>query len=322
MDIARVTENIDEMTKRSRELDDNFVPTCSSRVSNVEDDGNATEASRDASKSSPDEKTEDSSRPSDEEGRKLRKNSTEGVATEGDRGDAEESLGSVPEMSDISPSAGKIITTSGSEGKTENEKNEVEVELRRKSDDQNIETLKDAEIYSSSEDFPLMRRKSSGNLSRSSSFSVKEEIEKIERQIKILESSKARDGSTEDMNENFERAGTRMSLRETRNNFFRELTENDRVKVQLKELPREQNDIRLVRIEDPPIPVNSPTEPVKIIELHISEPIKQKPAIIVDRDINPIPKPRRHSNLDIVSRESRVKVKHDKEDEDKRGNSL
>ncbi|XP_043280282.1 uncharacterized protein [Venturia canescens] len=316
VDIARVTENIDEMTKRSRELDDNVESTCSTRASNGVDDEKAREQSEGANKFSPDEKTEEALRMDDEGETESRKSSTQVVEIED--GKAEETSESV-----TSPEEGR---SKSCELKDDNEqkKNEVDVgvELRRRSDDRAIETLKEAEVYSSTEEFTLTRRKSSGNLSRSSSFSVKDEIEKIERQIKILESTKARDSSDEEVSDNFERAGTRMSLRETRNNFFRELTENDRVKVQLKELPREQNDIRIVRIEDPPISTDGPTEPVKIIELHISEPIRQKPAIIVDRDINPIPKPRRHSNLDIVNKESRVKARREKEDEEKRGNSL
>uniref|UniRef100_A0A0C9PR75 Uncharacterized protein n=1 Tax=Fopius arisanus TaxID=64838 RepID=A0A0C9PR75_9HYME len=177
----------------------------------------------------------------------------------------------------------------------ETPKTEVEVEFTR-TPSEPLEILKD--VIPNDDDDVVFRTES---LHRSDSFCVKDEIEKIEKQIKLLESSKHRTRTTsftssldEDPLPQLQRGGSRRSLQETRRNFFKDLTKNesDNVKVEIGELPREMKEIKIVRLADPPVEV--PQETVKIIELHISEPIREKPEF-TDLDVNPIPKPRRHA---------------------------
>lgn len=206
---------------------------------------------------------------------------------------------------------------------------EVKVELI-KAPENSIKIVKNYEIIENSDDEEVILRNKKGEtsaLSSCESFSVKEEIEKIERQIKMLEGKEMRRRTSSVSNEDellenrLERGGSRRSLQENRRNFFRELTrpvsEDSRVKIEIKELPREQNDIKIVCLTNDsvaPVPVDAPKNAVKIIELHISEPIKQKPEFTTDLDINPIPKPRRLDNLQGT--------KENEKDKEDKGNSL
>jgi hypothetical protein len=175
----------------------------------------------------------------------------------------------------------------------------VNVEYERTSQE-NIEIIKDADLEY---DEVNLRTKDSV-LSRSDSFSVKEEIEKIERQIKALESketSKEMDDAYDDS-----ATSTRLSIQANRRNFFENMVDGPSgpIKLEFKQLPREQTDIHVVKLTDQPLPVALPREPVKGIELHISEPIRHKPELL--EEVNPIPKPRRHSALSLKD-ESEIK---------------
>ena len=293
-----MTENIDEMTKKSREIGETSspespTPTPTESKSKKEDIEETHENA--TSPSTTDEETTPASRKSSKE--------------------------EIEEKIPIASQLGPDVTL-----RSPSNVPEVEVELRRNPESiGSVEIIKEVGIHSSNEEFPLSRHESSGNLSRSDSFSVKEAIEKINRQIKLLEGKKApsRRSSADEIREAYDRTGSRMSLQETRKNFFRNMVDESNVKVELKELPRAQNDAKIVRLEDPPVAVEGPKEPVKIIELHISEPIKQKPGIIGDRDVNPIPKPRRHSNLGLECKEvHRTQERCEDDDDEKLGNSL
>ncbi|XP_063984982.1 serine/arginine repetitive matrix protein 1-like [Diachasmimorpha longicaudata] len=175
----------------------------------------------------------------------------------------------------------------------------LEIEFTRTPSEEPLEIIKDVSIIHDDDEDVVMRKRSSSSLPGSDSFSVKEEIEKIEKQIKLLESRKLRTRTTsftssldeEASLPQLERGGSRRSLQETRRNFFRDLTRNgsDDLKIELKELPREMREIKIVRLGDSPVELTEPKEPVKVIELHISEPIKQKP------EVNPVPKPKRQA---------------------------
>lgn len=203
----------------------------------------------------------------------------------------------------------------------------VQIEYRRASQE-NIEIIKDVDQVNSpsdSEEVCLRRKNSSGTLSRSDSFSVKDEIEKIEKQIKALETRNSSRDSSEENEIDSSHGNTRQSIQANRRHFFENMVENENnkgaVKIEFKELPREQKDIHVVRLTDSPIPVVAPGEPVKVIELHISEPIRQKPEIL--DEINPIPKPRRHSSLNLNdSRPAAIRNEERKSLESARGKSF
>lgn len=202
------------------------------------------------------------------------------------------------------------------------EKNIVDIEYERMSQEK-IEIIKDVK----EEDEVCLRRKegSSGALSRSESFSVKEEIEKIERQIKALESKNANEQEeTVDACHDDSTTNVRLSIQENRRHFFENMVDGPSgpVKLEFKKLPCEQKDIHVVRLTDAPVPIAAPREPVKVIELHISEPIKHKPELL--DEVNPIPKPRRHSALSLKDvSESRLSKERSKSSEDaKRGKSF
>jgi len=192
----------------------------------------------------------------------------------------------------------------------------VNVEYERMSPEK-IEIIKDTDL----DDEVNLRTKSSA-LSRSDSFSVKEEIEKIERQIKALESkeaSKEMDNAYHD-----DSTSTRLSIQTNRRNFFENMVDGPSgpIKLEFKQLPREQTDIHVVRLTDQPLPVTVPRDPVKVIELHISEPIRHKPELL--DEVNPIPKPRRHSALSLKDESDRHLKNEDSssENHDKRGKSF
>lgn len=141
--------------------------------------------------------------------------------------------------------------------------------------------------------------KRESSLSRSESFSVKEEIEKIEQQIKELEAKSTYDDKQDQV-------VTKRSNDECRRSFFKTLVSNDEgVDVQLKELPRVQNECEIINLNE-----NKPEESVKIIELHISEPIKRKPEIVS----SPILKTKRsssftlHQQVEIESKGSKLSL--------------
>ncbi|KAG8039486.1 hypothetical protein G9C98_008129 [Cotesia typhae] len=216
----------------------------------------------------------------------------------------------------------------------------VKVEIK-KQEETRCEIIKDVEIV---EDKTLLRKKSKESIGSDSSFSVKDEIEKIERQIKLLEATKAinndekaalrtRTYSLTD-EDNYDTPGRRLirgsssrrSLQENRRNFFKELTSrssnnininnninhsNDRVKVEIKELPRQQNDIKIVHLTDEVEHHDNGEETVdnsavKVIELRISEPLKVKSDF--NFEVNPIPKPVRHNSNCSLDKMSTVNI--------------
>lgn len=203
-----------------------------------------------------------------------------------------------------------------SENSTENF---VNVEYERMSQE-NIEIIKDTELEC---DEINLRTKGSA-LSRSNSFSVKEEIEKIEKQIQALESKEAASLEMDDMYHD-DLTNTRLSIQANRRHFFENMVDGPSgpIKLEFKQLPREQTDIHVVKLTDLPMPVAMPREPVKVIELHISEPIRHKPELL--DEVNPIPKPRRHSALSLKDESEIRHLKDEKgssENHDKRGKSF
>lgn len=81
------------------------------------------------------------------------------------------------------------------------EEGDIQVEYCRTSQ-KNIEIIKDVDQTNSLEldDISLRRKSSSSTLSRNDSFSVKDEIEKIEKQIKALETKNASKNCSEEKN--------------------------------------------------------------------------------------------------------------------------
>lgn len=286
-DIARVTENIDEMTKKSKDLVEGVDTDEKEEVSEERKEGESLTSVTDASSSTEATTTKDSP----VESAKVNieeKPPSEGAERAEEKSDTE--LRSSP-TKDEEKSENK--DTEALEEATEKVEEDVQVEYRRNSR-QNVEIVKEVEELATSEEVCLRRKSSSDSLSRSDSFSVKEEIEKIEKQIKALEARSSVKESEDDQIGN-----TRLSLQANRRHFFQNLvdTEKDAIKIEIKEFPREQKDIHVVRLNDSPVPVPAPREPVKVIELHISEPIRRKAEIL--EDVNPIPKPRRHSALSL-----------------------
>lgn len=203
------------------------------------------------------------------------------------------------------------------------EKEEVDIEYRRTSQEK-IEIIKN--VDQESDGVCLRKKGPSSTLSRSDSFSVKEEIEKIERQIKALESKNAsiEQENMDDMYQDNPITSTRLSIQANRRHFFENMVDGPTgsIKLEFKKLPCEQKDIHVVRLTDPPVPIVTSRDPVKVIELHISEPIRHKPELL--DEVNPIPKPRRHSTLslrDASESRSKDESKNSKND-DKRGKSF
>lgn len=315
IDIARVTENINELTKKSQEL---VERTNEKEEAYPESSSEADQAVNlnDVKDTSSKEVVEDSVKDNE-----VKNSTVEDSEEKSETKDTtEESV-----TNSLSPSHKDHVEITSNE--LEPEVNEVVVEYRKTSQD-SLEIIKDVDIVNSSselEDVCLRRKSSSNSLSRSDSFSVKEEIEKIEKQIKALELNSLSRESSEESTDDIKVNG-RQSIQANRRHFFQDMvdTETDKgVKIEFKELPREQNDIHVVRLTDPPVPIAAPRDPVKVIELHISEPIKQKPEIL--DDVNPIPKPRRHSALNLNGSHDRVNFEEDQkvsEPHDKRGKSF
>ncbi|XP_072760649.1 uncharacterized protein [Anoplolepis gracilipes] len=200
------------------------------------------------------------------------------------------------------------------------EKDPVNIEYSRTSQEK-IEIIKD--VDQESDEVCLRKKDSLSTLSRNDSFSVKEEIEKIEKQIKALESKNAsKEQEKIDACDDDQVTSTRLSIQANRRHFFENMVDSPSgpIKLEFKKLPCEQKDIHVVRLTDPPIPVAAPRDTVKVIELHISEPIRHKPELL--DEVNPIPKPRRHSALSLRNlSESRLSKNENKslEDNGKRG---
>jgi len=203
------------------------------------------------------------------------------------------------------------------------ETDSMDIEYRITSQEK-IEIIKD--IDQESDEVCPRKKDSSSTLSRSDSFSVKEEIEKIERQIRALESKKV-SKEQEDIDDiccDDPITSTRLSIQANRRHFFENMVDGPSgpIKLEFKKLPREQKDIRVIRLMDPPIPIAASRDPVKVIELHISEPIRHKPELL--DEVNPIPKPRRHSALSLrdTSESSSQDENKSLKDNDKRGKSF
>ncbi|KZC11751.1 PREDICTED: uncharacterized protein LOC107189930 [Dufourea novaeangliae] len=287
IDIVRVTENIDQMTKKSKDLDNEVDETKGKK---------SAESTTDAIP--PTEETTVRDTPVQTAGNHAEE--TEKSCLEVNRGGENTVKIEQTELRGSTMEDQEKPNVTESKEPTKKTEEDVQVEYRRSSQE-NVEIIKEVNEVSPSEldEVCLRRKSSSGSLSRSDSFSVKDEIEKIERQIKALEARDASRESTEDTNDD-PHGNTRQSIQANRRHFFQNMVDNDKadaVKIEFKEFPREQKDIHVVRLNDSPVPVVAPRKPVKVIELHISEPIKQV-AEIVD-DINPIPKPRRHSALSL-----------------------
>ncbi|CAL7945602.1 unnamed protein product [Xylocopa violacea] len=308
MDIARVTENIDDLTKKSNDFDPEVVETKEKPAVSASDDtrpSEETEAEHTSTKV-----VENNMEISCEE-----KNSTEENSVEKEKTEPKTSATEEQEKSEE-------VTEESIKQNVE----DIQVEYHRASLE-NIEIIKDVEqVNSLSElDEVCLRKKDSlESLSRSNSFCVKEEIEKIERQIKALETRTAEMDASEEKDGINGQESTRYSILENRRHFFQNLVENDKdpIKIEFKEFPREQKDIHVVRLNDSPVPVVASKEPVKVIELHISEPIRQKPEIL--QDVNPIPKPaRRHSALNLNGSQPNMSPKRARKNlEPTRGQSL
>ncbi|XP_032670479.1 uncharacterized protein LOC116843815 [Odontomachus brunneus] len=310
IDIVRVTENIDELTRKNCELKDD--------------------------KSLMNENTPREEKKQTELSPKITKStSSDGIVKNiamdnnaiDDMKEREDSEATIAQGANETFEKIEIETVEEKSNESVAEKDSVErrddsidVEYQRTSQEK-IEIIKDT----NEEEVCLRRKDSSSTLSRSDSFSVKEEIEKIERQIKALESKNAYKEHGEE--EDNALTSPRLSIQANRRHFFENMVSNGQsgVKIEFKELPREQKDFHVVRLTDAPLPVAAPREPVKVIELHISEPIRHKPELL--NEVNPIPKPRRHSALSLndVS-ESTARLREDEngspEQSDKRGKSF
>ncbi|XP_053988040.1 muscle M-line assembly protein unc-89-like isoform X3 [Hylaeus volcanicus] len=303
MDIARVTENIDEMTKKSKDLDKETNEAKEQSTEPVSDDVQTLETA----------KVEDSLVKTTEHNAEDAKSCVKEKCTEENsvRIEQTEPKNSTMEDQEKSEKANseEPVKKANSDESAKKDENNVQIEYHRTSQE-NVEIIKDVnQINSPSEleEVRLRRKSSLDSLSRSDSFSVKDEIEKIEKQIKALETKNATKDSSEETNGDIQHGNTRQSLQANRRHFFQNMVDDENakgaIKIEFKEFPREQN-IHVVRLNEPPVPVAVFREPVKVIELHISEPIKQKPEIV--DDINPIPKPRRHSALNLNDTRSNV----------------
>lgn len=316
IDIVRVTEDIDELTKKNSESNEGEKVNASTS----RDEERQIDRSSSITTENPSFDDDRSSALKDEtlkerviDPMKDEENTEEKTVQNVDTSEKK----SASETRVEGESNGRVV-----EDSTE-KKDPVDVEYQRMSQEK-IEIIKDVD----EEEVCLRRGGSSGALSRSDSFSVKEEIEKIERQIKALESKNALERENVEDNARHDSAMTspRLSIQENRQHFFENIVTNDRsgVKIEFKELPREQKDIHVVRLTDAPMPMAEPGEPVKVIELHISEPIRHRPELL-DK-VNPIPKPRRQNAFSLKD-VSEFRLPKDEntspeESNDKRGKSF
>lgn len=311
IDIVKVTENIDEMTKKSCESNEGEKVNENTPREEEKQTGLPSKISEDA--------LSDDTVKSTVKDETCKASKSHAIDAVKEKGDSEVNV--AQNADDTSEKVFESETKEESnetiaEGSAKKE-DSVDVEYRRASQEK-IEIIKDID-----QEEEICLRKGVSVLSRSDSFSVKEEIEKIERQLKALESKNA---TIERENvEDSEMTSPRLSIQANRRHFFENMVANGRsgIKIEFKELPREQKDIHVVRLTDAPMPIAAPREPVKVIELHISEPIKHRPELL--DEVNPIPKPRRHSALNLKeateSKLSRDEVRNS-EDDDKRGKSF
>ncbi|KAF7417472.1 hypothetical protein HZH68_000125 [Vespula germanica] len=326
IDISRVTENIDEMTKRSQELVETSNENTESSVQLISKDETNTQDV--IEKSVVEESIAESTK--SEEDAKIRV--VQNVESEKNQ----ESPVEQKQETDIVQKEEKIKEASDKETASHenqtNKESDIDIEYCRKEEDK-VEIIKDVNEINSKEelDVCLRRKDSADRLSRSDSFSVQEEIKKIERQIQALESKNSSRDSTDQTSDDIaaDRTSnnTRLSILANRRHFFQNMVHNevnkDGVKIEFKELPREQKNIHVIKLTDSPVPVEAPKEPVKVIELHISEPIRQRPEIL--DDVNPIPKPRRHASLSHNGFEVPIAPRErsrNSESSDKRGKSV
>ncbi|XP_011869588.1 PREDICTED: uncharacterized protein LOC105562983 [Vollenhovia emeryi] len=299
IDIARVTEDIGEMKKTCEEL-------------------NEVSPRKEKEQTQLDPKIEDNIM------KNIEETETCDISKEEERKSPSEEKTTLntDETSKKTESETRINEKSNIIAKDSIEKDPVDIEYRRASQEK-MEIIKD--VDQESDEVCLRKKGSSSTLSRSNSFSVKEEIEKIEKQIKELESKHAskEQENIDDLYQDDPLTSTRLSIQENRRHFFENMVDGPSgpVKLEFKKLPREQKDIHVVRLTDSPIPLAASRDPVKVIELHISEPIRHKPELL--DEVNPIPKPRRHSALSLKdASESRSKDENKNLNEDKRGKSF
>lgn len=290
IDIARDTEDIDKM-KRTCEKSNEISPQKEEKQTELYRKIVEDISSNNITKNIELNETCDISRNYNSERKEKKDPSEEKIALNSD------------EISEKMESETKVNKNSNKEqssiiAKDSIEKDLVDIEYRRASQEK-IEIIKD--IDQEFDEVCLRKKDSSSTLSRSDSFSVKEEIEKIERQIKALESknvSKEQE-NIDDTYEDDPITSTRLSIQANRRQFFENMVDGPSgpIKLEFKKLPCEQKDIHVIRLTDPPIPVATSRDPVKVIELHISEPIRHKTELL--DEVNPIPKPRRHSALSL-----------------------
>lgn len=303
INVVRVTENIDEMTKKSCEEgpteesprdEEKPIESCPKSIEDTSTSGNV-------------EKNEISTDLQISETKELGSFSHNPDEKSGGKSECEETV-----EEESKEKRSRIAADS-------TEEDPVNVEYERTSQEK-LEIIKDLD---EDPDEVCLRKK--GSLSRSDSFSVKDEIEKIERQIKALESRNDQETATDDACHGESATSGRSSIQENRRHFFDNLVDGPSgpIKLEFKKLPCEQTDIHVVRLTDSPVPVAAPREPVRVIELHISEPIKRKPELL--DEVNPIPKPRRHSALSLRDHHETKFSKNETrspEDDTKRGQSV
>ncbi|XP_071578443.1 uncharacterized protein [Temnothorax nylanderi] len=315
IDIARVTENIVEMKKTCKEL--NEVSPRKEEQTDLYPKIIEDMSSDNITKNTEKNKTCDNSKDYKSEGKEKKDPSEEKTALKSDE-TSEKTESETKVNKKLNKEQSNIVVKD-----SVIEKDPVDIEYTRASQEK-IEIIKD--IDEESGEVCLRKKGSSSTLSRSDSFSVKEEIEKIEKQIKELESKNAskEQENIDDTYQDDSITSTRLSIQANRRHFFENMVDGPSgpIKLEFKKLPREQKDIHVVRLTDPPIPVAASRDPVKVIELHISEPIRHKPELL--DEVNPIPKPRRHSALSLRdTSESRLKDESKNlKDDDKRGKSF
>ncbi|XP_029156166.1 muscle M-line assembly protein unc-89-like [Nylanderia fulva] len=310
IDITKATENIDEMTKKSCEELNEKSPQKEEKdklLSKVEDT-----SSDDIAKSTVKDETCDVLKDCAPEVNE-KKDSSEERSAPNNSDETSEKVKLETQMEEKSNKEQSNIIT-----EDPIEKDSVNIEYNRTSQEK-LEIIKD--IDQESDEVCLRKKDSSSTLSRCDSFSVKEEIEKIEKQIKALESKQQTSKEQEKLDDD-QVTSTRLSIQENRRHFFENMVDDPSgpVKLEFKKLPCEQKDIHVVRLTDPPVPMAAPRDAVKVIELHISEPIRHRPELL--DEVNPIPKPRRHSAQSLRdASESRLVKNGNKspEDDGKRG---
>ncbi|XP_047354095.1 muscle M-line assembly protein unc-89-like isoform X1 [Vespa velutina] len=328
IDISRVTENIDEMTKRSQELVETSDENTESSVQLISKDEPNTQNVIEKSERVVEEPVAMENTKSDEDAKIRIEQNVESEENQDSPVEQKQKTDIIQKEEEIKEASDK--ETVNHENQT-NKENDIDIEYCRKEEDK-MEIIKDVNEMNSKEELNvcLRRKDSADRLSRSDSFSVQEEIKKIERQIQALESKNLSRDSTDETLDDIaaDRASnTRLSILANRRHFFQNMVDNeinkDGVKIEFKELPREQKNIHVIKLTDSPVPIEAPKEPVKVIELHISEPIRQRPEIL--DDVNPIPKPRRHASLSHNSFEVPVAPRErsrNSEFSDKRGKSV